>query len=87
MENYFWSELEKEGEEFKRLGLKAYQFATNKAERGVMPAMATRTGLALHYSIFMWDIIGQKADAMTLLKKAITAADAKMNQLEDADAK
>jgi hypothetical protein len=58
---------------------KAYSFAIHKGERGVMPASYIRLGLVLHYGIFMGDILNQKADAMTLIKKAIQAAEPKMN--------
>ena len=52
-----------------------------------MAASSIRLGLALHFGIFTCDIMGQKADAMTLIKKAIAAAEVKMDQIEDMDAK
>jgi len=67
--------------------LKAYQFATHKGERGVVAASSVRLGLALHYGIFMWDVVGQKADAMTLIKKAVSVAEPKLDQITDEDGK
>ena len=67
--------------------MKAYQFSTHKGERGVSPASSCRLSLALHYGIFLWDCCKKSADAMGLIKKAIEAAEPKMDQIADEDRK
>jgi hypothetical protein len=49
----------------------------------VLASSPYRLGLALHHGIFLCDVMKQKADAMTLIKKAIAAAEIKMDQIED----
>jgi hypothetical protein len=53
------SEIIKERDAIKENALKAYSFATHKAERGVLSANPVRLSLALNFSIFTCYAMGE----------------------------
>ncbi len=58
-EEKFMDDVTKERDAIKELALKAYSFATHKAERGVLSANPIRLSLALNFSIFTCYAMGE----------------------------
>jgi 14-3-3 protein epsilon len=61
---------------------KAYKFATNSAD-GLAPTHPIRLGLALNYSVFLYEVQSQQQEACTLAKQAFDAAIAELDTLDE----
>ena len=79
------ADIAKDRDAIKELALKAYSFATHKAERGVLSANPVRLSLALNFSIFTCYAMEELEQAAKMSQRAIVVAKKKIDQLSDPD--
>ena len=77
----------KERDAIKENALKAYSFATHKAERGVLSANPVRLSLALNFSLFTCYCMGELEQAAKMSQRAIVVAKKKIDQVNDPEQK
>ena len=59
---------------FKRGALEAYQKSLNLAQKGLKPYNTVRLGLALNFSVFHYEVMGDATRACEIAKSALVAA-------------
>jgi len=76
----------KSGAEKQEIGKKAeisYKEATDKANKDLAPTHPIRLGLALNYSVFLYEVQEKMEDACTLAKSAFDDAIAELDTLDE----
>jgi len=76
----------KSAEKKQEIGVKAkgaYSDATVEASGGLAPTHPIRLGLALNYSVFLYEVQGETAEACTLAKQAFDDAIAELDTLDE----
>ncbi len=79
------SELEPIKEDFRQKALKCYSFAQLKADKGLISANPTRLSVALNFSVFHWDCMEDRDEALKLAKKAREVGQKTLEKLDDED--
>ena len=63
--------------------LLAYKAATEIAEDSLDPTHPIRLGLALNYSVFLYEVLAKSSEACTLAKQAFDDAIAELDTLDE----
>jgi len=73
--------------EYPKKAVEYYQSALEIAEKTLAPTHPIRLGLALNYSVCLYEIVKQQEKACALAKQAFDDAISKLDKLEEADYK
>ena len=75
--------LRKQADDMKEKALKAYSFATHKAERFLVPAHPVRLSIALNFGVFQFEVVQDPETAKKTTRQAAELASKKLDQLTE----